>query len=182
MTCDSPPVRVCSVLKDSKNSPSMGTHKSLGLCLRLEMICRHRTCLSLAWQSYMALICAHCPPSPGLVLGLVHAWLLASLSLVFNASFPDLNHRLFNANTCHSLWLCDLVLVPTAPFPQQLSRWLFQIPADAQSLLTLVETFAHPEAAAPLCRALLSDVLTVSSPGRRSCLCKTGHRLSAGRL
>lgn len=43
--------------------------------------------------------------------------LLASLCLVFNASFPDLRHRLFNANTCHSLWLCDLVLVPTAPFP-----------------------------------------------------------------
>lgn len=121
-------------------------------------------------------------PQPWLGAWLGARLLLASLGLVFNASFPDLRHRLFNANTCHSLWLCDLVLVPTAPFPQQLSRWLFQIPADAQSLLTLVETFAHPKAAAPLCRDLLSDVLTVSSPGRRSCLCKTGHRLSAGRL
>lgn len=139
--------------KDSKNPPSMGTPKSLGLCLWLEMICCHRTCLSLVWQSYMS-------PSPGLVLGLVHNWLLASLGLVFHASFPycllswcvhlshshrplpshtcsclpvrpDVRHRPFTANTCHSLRLCDLVLVPTAPFPQQLSRWLFQIPVHA---------------------------------------------------
>lgn len=80
------------------------------------------------------------------------------------------SYRPFTSNACHSLQLCDPCLCTQHPLPSSSAGGLFQIQLLARgqltSLLTMVETSAHAEATGLLCIALLSDELTVSSPGR----------------